>query len=410
MKSNDDYLTKKKYIIGTRVVEGLGQVPYNEIFVRVGGHGRIVCGVDVATEKHALPSLEDGCGLPLALFVRTCSFGHLVSMLRIRARLRHAWGDKHVLTIPLLLITPEDGIRVLTNDLQNQLWKIAASDLNPFQNSTIAYKTTIDNTHEASFQQKVEELLDLDESIREILTPEELARLAGGFGATDDSIQAILQQVMENDRKLNNTHKERIGEKSHKLQDTVNEGLAAAVRSGDYHTSRQLLIVYSLVASSPQDTDDEHNFENTYHTDSGERTDPEGKLNSKYASRMMSLDRDADSMKKDMALVRKGNVTDLSSGMMAPPPPPPLDTERLRSATNSDGLLAVLGAAQVLKAMQDGSAKQRVQEAIQAVDEWVQYGEQSMAFRISSWYDQKAGKFFWVTKSFIRRAYCLLIV
>ncbi len=52
-----------------------------------------------------------------------------------------------------------------------------------------------------------------------------------------------------------------------------------------------------------------------------------------------------------------------------PPPPPPLDTDRLRSATNSDGLLAVLGAAQVLRAMQDGSAKRRVLESIESVEE-----------------------------------------
>ena len=52
-----------------------------------------------------------------------------------------------------------------------------------------------------------------------------------------------------------------------------------------------------------------------------------------------------------------------------PPPPPPLDTDRLRSATNSDGLLAVLGAAQVLRAMQDGSAKRRVKESIDSIEE-----------------------------------------
>ena len=34
-----------------------------------------------------------------------------------------------------------------------------------------------------------------------------------------------------------------------RLQRVVNEGLVAAVRSADYHTSRQLLILYSLVAS-----------------------------------------------------------------------------------------------------------------------------------------------------------------
>lgn len=51
-----------------------------------------------------------------------------------------------------------------------------------------------------------------------------------------------------------------------------------------------------------------------------------------------------------------------------PPPPPPLDTDRLRSATNSDGLLAVLGAAQILRAMQEQSAKRRVNECIDALD------------------------------------------
>jgi hypothetical protein len=42
--------------------------------------------------------------------------------------------------------------------------------------------------------------------------------------------------------------------------------------------------------------------------------------------------------------------------------------------------------------MQDGSAKRRVEESISAVEEWVTYGEQSMAFRISSWYDQRAAQ------------------
>jgi hypothetical protein len=64
----------------------------------------------------------------------------------------------------------------------------------------------------------------------------------------------------------------------------------------------------------------------------------------------------------------------------------------LRSATNSDGLLAVLGAAQVLKAMQDGSTRKRVEEVVSALEEWVNYGEQSIAFRISSWYDQRAAQ------------------
>jgi hypothetical protein len=58
-----------------------------------------------------------------------------------------------------------------------------------------------------------------------------------------------------------------------------------------------------------------------------------------------------------------------SSSLPPPPPPPPLDTDRLRSATNSDGLLAVLGAAEVLKSLQSGDAKSRVLEAAASIDE-----------------------------------------
>lgn len=57
------------------------------------------------------------------------------------------------------------------------------------------------------------------------------------------------------------------------------------------------------------------------------------------------------------------------SSIPAPPPPPPLDTDRLRSATNSDGLLAVLGAAEVLKSLQTGAASKRALEAAQSIDE-----------------------------------------
>lgn len=146
---------------------------------------------------------------------------------------------------------------------------------------------------------------------------------------------------------------------------------------------------YSLVASSgSQDNDGE----DASHDEDGKE---EGKSESRKSllKKHSSLARDTEIMKKDLELVRKhSNGDSLSTGLPAPPPPPPLDTDRLRSATNSDGLLAVLGAAQVLKAMQDGSAKKRVQEVIDSVEEWVDYGEQSVAFRISSWYDQRAAQ------------------
>jgi hypothetical protein len=85
-------------------------------------------------------------------------------------------------------------------------------------------------------------------------------------------------------------------------------------------------------------------------------------------------------------------LSDVKKSLPPRPPPPPLDTDRLRSATNSDGLLAVLGAAQILKAMQDGGAKIRTKESWQAVEEWVELGERNFAFRLASWRDQRAAQ------------------
>ena len=85
-------------------------------------------------------------------------------------------------------------------------------------------------------------------------------------------------------------------------------------------------------------------------------------------------------------------LSDVKKTLAPRPPPPPLDTDRLRSATNSDGLLAVLGAAQILKAMQDGGAKRRTKESWEAVEEWVEHGERNIAFRLASWRDQRAAQ------------------
>jgi hypothetical protein len=396
---NNDYLNEESYMISTRMVSGLSQIPYNEVFLRVGGLARIVDGKDCATgEERSVAngtgrSYSRGVGLPAALFVRTSTYGDLIALLRTRARLMAVFDESHVRGIPLLLITPEQGVRVLTDSLQRELWKIASRNLNPFQNSTIAHKTTISNTDDDFFEQKVEELLELDEDMREMLTPEELARLAGGFGATDDSVAQILKDVMLRDKQEN---KEKDGdmEKSHKLQDVVNEGLASALRSGDYHTSRQLLILYSLVASRGDELgndEEDGGGEDSVESDSGEGNFEEGKT--AVHKRHSSLGRDAEVMKRDLELVKKASSDGtLSEVLPPPPPPPPLDTDRLRSATNSDGLLAVLGAAQVLKAMQDGSAKKRTEEVVSAVDEWCESGQNSLAFRISSWYDQRAAQ------------------
>jgi hypothetical protein len=364
---NDDYLHKEDYMIAGRVIKGgLKTVPYNEIFVRVGGRGRIVNEKDCATKEDRIDgegtgrSLDKGVGLPVALFVRTATFGHLISLLRTRARLLHVLGETHIKGIPLLMVTPELGIRVLTEKLQSDLLKIAAHNLNPFQNPLLEHKTKIDDTDERHLATKLEELIDLDDSIRETLTAEECVRLAGGFGATDDSIAQILKDAMIQDKESqknggNDTE-------SHKLQDIVNEGLASAVRSGDYYTSRQLLILYSLVASEGHQMDIEEKV--------NELTKEDGKNTKQFTRRKSSLDSEA------MLLKRQSTSTSITinnenSRLPPPPPPPPLDTDRLRSATNSDGLLAVLGAAQVLKAMRDGSAKIRTEESFLAVEEYV---------------------------------------
>ena len=325
---------------------GLKTVPYNEIYVRVGGLGRIVDGKDVATGKSRVDetgtgrSLTSGLGLPVALFVRTATYGHLISLIRTRARLAHVLGETRFRNIPLLMITPERGVRVLTEKLQATLLKDASQRLNPFQNPTIAHKVTIHSTNGEQLEQKLEELIDLDDNVRKLLTPEELVRIAGGFGATDDSVATILQEAMLRDKE----------QKGHTLQDIVNEGLTAAVRSGDYYTSRQLLILYSLVASKGmEDENEQSNAESLSE-------------NGKSAAQVKFL--------RDTTPVQdlKESMNTLSTNL-TPPPPPPLDTDRLRGATNSDGLLAVLGAAQVLKAMQDGSAKVRTDEVILALDE-----------------------------------------
>ena len=374
-------------MVGNRLVSGLSQIPYNEIFMRVGGLGRLVHDCDVATGEHRHRSFDRGVGLPVALFVRTATYGHLISLLRTRARLARAWGEEHIKNIPLLYISPEHGIRVLTESLQRNLWKLASSNLTPFQNSTIAHKTRAWKTDEQSFQQKVDELIDFDESIRETLTPEELARLAGGFGATDDSVASVLQHVMMQDVKSNKERQngeEQSDQASHRLQDVVNEGLAAAVRSGDYHTSRQLLMLYSLVASQADKMAEEEDAESVDESLPDDRS---------VGEEQKSRRKQRPAIMKDLELVKwRSDGTLSTENLPSPPPPPPLDTDRLRSATNCDGLLAVLGAAQVLKAMQNGGAKKRCEEAFAAVEEWVSYGSCSMAFRIASWYDQRAAQ------------------
>lgn len=377
---NNDYVSKSEYVVGGRVVKGgLKIVPYNEVFLRVGGRGRRNTNTNTNTNTSATTtprlvtnrerSFEKGVGLPVAIFCRTASFGHLFSLLRTRARLLHTFGEAHMKGLPLLMITPELSLRVLTEKLQHELLKVAAHQLNPFQNSLIAHKTKISDTDLDCLQTKLEELIDLDDKMRETLTTEELARIAGGFGATDDSVAQILRDAMVQDKNKNSER--------HELQDIVNEGLAASVRASDYHTSRQLLILYSLVSSEVHQIDDTKKLTN-------------GKDETGGAS---NTDKDKDGSnehQRSQSMITKHNGE--SDPVTPRPPPLPLDTDRLRSATNSDGLLAVLGAAQILKAMQDGGAKKRTKESWEAVEEWVEQGEQNITFRLASWRDQRAAQ------------------
>jgi hypothetical protein len=334
----------------------------------VGGKGRIVNGVETSSGTRRSPSYETGLGLPIALFVRTATFGDLISMMRAKAFMMHVLGENHIRGIPLLFISPTIGVRVLTDDLEGQFWKIAAQSLNPFQNPHISYKTTGLNVDEKFLQQKVNELVDLDDTIREKLTPEELGRIAGGFGATDKSVEELLTNVKEEDLKLESANADDVDtDECKRLQEVVNEGLVYAVRSGDYHTSRQLLILYSVVAARQ--------------TESTSPTEP-------------NESEDCGNVKIQRGLIRspdlhKNELMEWSTGFLAAPPPPPLDTDRLRNATNSDGLLAVLGAAQVLRVMRDGTAKKRAKEVVIALEEWVEYGQHNFAFRIASWQNQR---------------------
>jgi len=126
-KMNHAYVHDKDYIVGGRMVKGgLNTIPYNEVYIRAGGHGRIVGGVDAATGKKCNDadgsgrSFDHGIGLPVALFIREADYGHLVRLLRTRARYSALFGSDAARGIPLLYITPEHGVRVFTEKLQHQ--------------------------------------------------------------------------------------------------------------------------------------------------------------------------------------------------------------------------------------------------------------------------------------------------
>lgn len=331
-QQNNDYLHKSDYMINNRMVKGgLKTVQFNEIYIRIGG-------------KNPIPSYENGIGRPLGLFSRTAEYGHLISLLRTKSRLCSQLGCSRD-AFPLYFISPENGVKVFNQKLQDTFWAEVSKNLNPFQNPSLSHKIDWVSTPKAAMTQKLEELINLEDLGNLKLTKEECARIAGGFGATDESVAKLLMDVVQEDKS--------------KLQSIVDEGLTYAVRAGDYHTSRQLLILYTLVA-----------------TKGGNESDDSARsvASLKYEDLRNST-------------TEKANCTDLMVNdiRLYSPPPPPLDTDRLRRSTNSDGLLSVLGAAEILKAMQDGSSKRRVEEAISAVQEWVDEADRNMTFRITSW-------------------------
>ena len=156
----ESYIRDRDYIIGGRLIKGgLNVVPYNEMYVKVGG-------------DELSPSYELGIGLPIGLFCRSGSYKDIVSLLRTRARVR---AILQITDLPLFLITPENGIKVFTSDLQSIFFKQMATRLNPFQNPRIQHKTTIDSNSAHDLNLKMLELLDLNE-LRSKLTHEECAR------------------------------------------------------------------------------------------------------------------------------------------------------------------------------------------------------------------------------------------
>jgi len=242
------------------------------------------------------------------------------------------------------------------------------------------------STSKMHLDQKHHELLELSK-IRSKLTYEECASIAGGFGATDDSVAKLFMDALHDNTNSDSTCN------ISRLQNVVNEGLVAAVRSSDFHTSRQLLILYSLVASrnlptrEAEDDCEGHNVvSKTVDGINGIKI-LESTTSSPFDDNHLTT---ANVSTEELSSQEEKYLA--QSSPLRRPPPPPLDTDRLRYATNSDGLLAVLGAAEVLKCLQDGSAKKRVEETVESIEEWISNGEQSISFRLTSWYGQRVAQ------------------
>jgi len=444
---NHEYVHNKDHHIGCRIVKGGFQVvPYNEVFLRIGGRGRMVQGIDIVTNEPREDSngtgrsYEKGMGLPVALFVRSTTIGDILTLFRTKARLEHVLGDAYIHGIPLLVITPEKGVRVFSEGLQHEFWKLAAHKVNPFQNPILEPMLKVDDPNQNYLRQKALEQIsffdDDDEnptekkSLSSYLTIEECARLAGGFGATDECLAKILEKAREQDLLQETTSEHENNTKgspsSSRLrrrnrQDSLNKvmaaGLDAALRSNDYYTARQLLIVYSIVSTGHYHDRFEHNHKRKkgiQRGSNGSKIAP-ASIKEEESSDHDGYDADVEDPESlefsyrvsersaGSALSRSSSEQSLpnsnepeeeeekSNGpQSAGSAPPILDTWRLRNATNSHGILFVLGAVEILSSVRNESAQNRTAESIDAIEEWVQHGEESVAFRIASWSKQRA--------------------
>lgn len=339
---NHDYLHSPDHYIAGRIIKGgFKVVPYNECFLRVGGPGRIVQGKDAATGKEVKRSLDKGVGMFVALFIRTTTMGDIINLFRTKARIAHVLGEEHVKNLPLLFLHNEHGVRVFTRQLQDKFWKLASCQLQPFPNPVWALTTKYHETNEKSLQHKMEELLELDEGLHQQLTHHELAKIAGGFGVTDQAFLNLLQRQPD----FQHVH------------DVMQQGFAAAIRANDYYTARQLLILYAVATTATKECTVEAMQQTLHGIPAASFSDPS-----------VLKDRDLD-------------IRTL---------PRPLATKRWRRATSAKGILVVLGAAQILKTITTTSAKRRAEESFEAVEEWVHHGEESVAFRVASWREQRA--------------------
>lgn len=317
---------------------------------------------------------------------------------------------------------------------QHEFWKLAAHKINPFQNPLLAPMLQVDDPNQNYLRQKaLEQISFFDgcndgdaESVSSYLTIEECARLAGGFGATDECLAKILGKAREQDLLQHRENEKQESPRSSRrhrnrhdslIKKVMSTALDAALRSNDYYTARQLLIVFSLVSTGHYDDRFDHNHKGKKRKSAKKKaasgnceTSGQGSYDAgiedpeslEFAYRVSEISAISTLAASDQQYERSllneqtrpnGVAEQKEEKPNSPqsiPAPPSLDTWRLRNATNSQGILFVLGAIEMLSAARIGSAQNRAKESIAALDEWVQYGEESVAFRIASWSKQRA--------------------